>query len=134
MKKRRFKWITSLCSLVLVASAVLGGGSMLWNKHLSAKAYEINLENELEIKSEYSYGSSLTIPMGSIEGVRASSYIVVSPSGKVYNTASIDLMELGQYTIIWYAELNGNKVSAEKSFSAESVNKFGLFAELCLKC
>ena len=51
MKKRRFKWITSLCSLVLVASAVLGG-SMLWNKHLSAKAYEINLENELEIKND----------------------------------------------------------------------------------
>ena len=116
MKKRRFKWIEVACSLVLVASTGLGLASLMRNTIPDVKAYEITLENKDEIKNEYSYGESLTIPIGTIAGVRASSYIVVSPSGKVYNTASIDLTEIGQYTIIWYAQVSGEKVSAEKNF------------------
>lgn len=116
MKKRRFRWIAVACSLVLVASTGFGVASVIKNTLPNAKAYEITLENEEELKSEYNYGESLTIPMGTIAGERASSYIVVSPSGKVYNTASIELAELGQYTIIWYAQVSGTTVSAEKNF------------------
>ena len=115
MKKRRFRWIAVACSLVLAAST-LGVASLIGNTFLDVKAYEITLENEDALKSEYAYGETLTIPAGTIAGVKASSHIVVSPSGKVYNTASVDLTELGQYTIIWYAQVSGEKVSAEKSF------------------
>ena len=116
MQKRRLKWIAAACSLLLVASTGAAAVSEMWNKIPVAGAYEVTFENETELKSEYALGSTLTIPTGSIEGVPTSSYVVQFPSGKVSNTATIELTELGIYTITWYAIVGGKSVSATKTF------------------
>ena len=116
MQKRRFKWLAAACSLLLVASTGAAAASEIWNNIPVAGAYEVAFENDAQLQEEYALGSSLTIPKGLIEGVPASSYTVQFPSGKVVNDSMIDLVELGAYTITWYANVNGQKFSASKTF------------------
>ncbi len=116
MQKRRFKWIAAACSLLLVASTGAVSASQMWNNIPVAGAYEVTLENEEQLQPVYTLGTSLKIPAGSIENVPATSYVVQFPSGKVSNTATIELTELGIYTITWYAIVEGKSVSASKTF------------------
>ena len=114
MNKRLLKIIAAACSLTFVAAAAFGVASLKGSDSASAKAYEITLEKNLE--EEYELGASLSIPSGTIEGVQASKFVVLSPSGKVYDAATLSLTETGRYTIIWYATVDGKEISAEKTF------------------
>ena len=116
MQKRRFKWIAAACSLLLVASTGAAAASQMWNSIPVVGAYEVSFENGTQLQEEYTLGESLTIPTGSIEGVPASSCVVRFPSGRVSNTAIIELTELGIYTVTWYATVDGQTVSASKNF------------------
>ena len=85
----------------------------------TANAYEITLDNADALASKYAFGSTLTIPAGTIDGVKATKYIVIAPSGNGYNSETITLSEAGRYTIKWYAQVGGKEVSAEKTFLVE---------------
>ncbi len=92
------------------------------NGSTSADAYEITLENNEELETEYACGELVSIPSGTIEGNTATRIVVVSPSGKAYETKRITLNEAGRYTVVWYANVGGREVSATKTFLAlESV-------------
>ena len=116
MKKRLLKIALSICSLVCFAVAGIG---MAFNLGVSddAEAYEIVLDDAGALQTEYGYGDLLTIPSGTIEGVRASRFVVSSPTGAMYSTPQITLSESGVYTVIWYATVGGKEVAAERTFT-----------------
>ena len=118
MNKKLLKLVTAACSLTLAASIGLGVANSLNNNPANVNAYEIALDSENELQSEYAYGSTVTIPMGTIEGVQTNKFVVVSPSGSVYNSVNLTLSEVGQYTIVWYATVGGREVYAEKTFTS----------------
>ena len=114
MNKRLLKMIAAACSLAVVATTGAGIISSLGNDSQTADAYAIMMDSEL--KTEYSCGETITIPMGSIDGVRANKFVVISPSGNAYDKDTLALSEIGQYTVVWYAKVDGKEVSAEKTF------------------
>ncbi len=116
MKKKLLKFLAVACSLTCIATAGLGTTLSGETEFNVAKAYEITLADASALKSDYPYGDLLSIPMGTIDGEPTTKYIVFSPTGKVYDTASVSLLEEGQYTIVWYANVGGKEVSAKKSF------------------
>ena len=116
MKKKLLKFLAVACSLACIATAGLGTTLSGETELNVVKAYEITLDDESALKSDYAYGDLLSIPMGTIDGEPTTKFIVYSPSGKVYDTASVSLLEEGQYTIVWYANVGGKEVSAKKSF------------------
>ena len=126
MNKKLLKLITAACSLTLAVSVGLGVAHSWNNNPANVNAYEIALDSENELQNEYAYGSTVTIPMGTIEGVKTNKFVVISPNGSVYNSVNLTLSEVGQYTIVWYATVGGREVYAEKTFlstqSAFSIN------------
>ena len=116
MKKRLLKMIAATCSLAVIATAGAGVATLVGNNNKTANAYEITLEEGNALEAEYAFGTSISIPMGEIDGARTNKFVAISPSGKVYNSETLSLLEMGQYTIIWYANVGGREVSAEKSF------------------
>ncbi len=116
MKKKLLKILAIACSLTCVATAGLGTALSKSPELAVAKAYEITLSEENALKGDYAYGELLTIPMGTIDGEPTTKFIVLSPTGKVYDSASVSLQEEGQYTVVWYATVGGKEVSASKSF------------------
>lgn len=116
MKKKLVKVLAIACSLTCIATAGLGATLSKAPELAVAKAYEITLSDENAVKSDYAYGDVLSIPMGTIDGEPTTKFILLSPTGKVYDTASVSLQEEGQYTIVWYATVGGKEVSASKSF------------------
>lgn len=116
MKKKLVKVLAIACSLTCIATAGLGATLSKAPELAVAKAYEITLSDENAVKSDYAYGDVLSIPMGTIDGEPTTKFILLSPTGKVYDTASVSLQEEGQYTIVWYATVDGKEVSASKSF------------------
>ena len=116
MNKRLLKLVAAACSLTCLATVGFGVVSSLNDGSKNANAYEITLDGENELQSEYAYGHSLSVPMGTIEGVKTNRFVIVSPTDKVYNSVNLDLMEIGQYKIIWYANVGGKEVSVEKTF------------------
>ncbi|MBE5751341.1 MAG: hypothetical protein E7357_02910 [Clostridiales bacterium] len=116
MRKKWIKFLAAACCLTCVAAAGVGIAN-LGNDSYDAKAYEITFDGESPLQGEYAYGTSVSIPMGFIDGQKTTKCMVISPSGKVYETADIVLSETGRYTIVWYATVGGKEVSAEKTFS-----------------
>ena len=115
MNKKLLKWLAiTACSLT--CATTLGVGVSTLDNPQTATAYEITFESADALKSAYMHGSTLTVPMGTIEGVQATSYMVVAPSGYAFNSKTVTLSEAGRYTIKWFATVGGKEVSAEKSF------------------
>ena len=85
----------------------------------TANAYEITFDSADALASKYAHGATLKVPMGTIEGVKATSYMVIAPSGYAYDSEKITLSEAGPYTIRWFAEVGGKEVSAEKTVLVE---------------
>ena len=116
MKKKLLKILAVACSLTCIATASIGS-VLSKNTNLTvAKAYEISLGEGSGLLGDYAYGDLLSIPMGTIDGQPTTKAIVLSPTGIVYETASVNLLEEGQYTIVWYATVGGKEVTAKKSF------------------
>lgn len=115
MKKRLLSITLSICSLVCFAIAGIG---VAFNRggYDVAQAYEIVLDEGFELQTEYAYGETFTVPSAKIENVSANKFVVVSPTGAMYSTPTVSLTESGQYTVIWYATVNGKEVAAEKNF------------------
>lgn len=114
-KKRLLKIVALACSLTCAASASVGVASWIGSIN-EAKAYEIVLDSANDLQSEYAYGTSISIPAGTIQGAKTTRSVVISPSGKVYKEANVILSEAGKYSVVWYAKVNGKEVSAEKEF------------------
>lgn len=114
MNKRLLKIVAAACSLAVVATASAGIIDALGKDSAKAGAYTLTVDAELN--SEYAYGETITIPAASIDGVRASKFVVIAPSGNAYDRESLVLSEIGKYTVVWYANIGGKEVSAEKTF------------------
>ena len=118
MNKKLLKWLAiTACSLT--CATTLGVGVSTLDNPQTATAYEITFESADALKSAYMHGSTLTVPMGTIEGVQATSYMVITPSGYAYDSKTFTLSEAGRYTIRWFATVGGKEVSAEKTFLVE---------------
>ncbi len=115
MSRKLLKFILLACSLACITVAGLG---IVFNTGNAGRAgaYEITFEDEDELQSEYAYGELISVPTGSIEGVQTTRFVVIAPSGNMYESAKFTLTETGQYTVVWYATVGGQEVSAEKSF------------------
>ena len=115
MNKKLLKWLAiTACSLT--CATTLGVGVSTLDNPQTANAYVITLESANALESTYEYGSTFTVPMGTIEGVKTTRYAVIAPSGYAYDSKTFTLSEAGEYTIRWYATVGGREVSAEKSF------------------
>ncbi|MBR2341047.1 MAG: hypothetical protein IKA72_01385, partial [Clostridia bacterium] len=116
MNKKLLKLLAiTACSLTFATTLSLGVASSLGALE-TAKAYEITFEEDATLQDEYVFGSSLTVPMGTIDGVKANKFMVIAPSGNGYNAETISLNEAGRYTVKWFATVGGKEVFAEKSF------------------
>ena len=117
MKKLLKVLAISACSLTFATTLSLGVANSLVPQ--TANAYEITLDSADALLSTYTQGSTLTIPTAKLDGVKATKYVVITPSGNGYNSETITLSEAGNYTIRWYANVGGKEVSAEKTFFVE---------------
>lgn len=116
MKKKLLKFFAVACSLTCIATAGVGFALSGDNDVAVAKAYEITLTDGNGLEKSYLYGDLLSVPVGTIEGNPTTRFIVFSPTGNAYNTPSVSLLEEGQYTVVWYANVGGKEVSASKTF------------------
>ena len=115
-KKLLRKLAIAACSLTLVASVGFGVSNTLKNASDAVSAAEIVLDADSTWLEDRDYGSVFTVPMGDINGVRATTFTVKSPSGKAYSTERITLTETGKYVVTWYSVVNGKTVTAVKEF------------------
>ena len=102
------------CSLTFATTLSVGIANSLVPQ--AANAYEITLDSADALEESYLQGTTLTIPTGTIDGAKATRYVVIAPSGNGYNSNTITLTEAGKYTIKWYATVGGKEVFAEKTF------------------
>ncbi|MBR2341464.1 MAG: hypothetical protein IKA72_03555, partial [Clostridia bacterium] len=114
MNKKLFKLLAiTACSVTFATTLGLGVASSVGALD-TAKAYEVTFSRDWQ--SEYDFGSTFTVPMGTIEGVQANRFMVIAPNGNAYSSEKIELTEAGRYTVKWFATVGGKEVSAEKYF------------------
>lgn len=109
-----------IASITLCVSACVCG-YVFSNPTQTAQAFTGAFACSEEIKETYDLGTSFTIPNGSIqcgnETVTVDQAYLMNPLGDVYEEQTQTLDVLGQYTLLFYAEENGNTYSAEKQFT-----------------
>ena len=115
-KKLLKKLAIAACSLTFVASLGFGISNTLTSAPETVDAAEIVLDTNSTWLEDRDYNSVFTVPMGDIEGTRASTFVVLAPSGNAYNTEKVTLTETGKYVVTWYAIKDGKTVSAKKEF------------------
>ena len=117
MNKKLLKLLAiTACSLTFATTLSVGVTSL--DNLQTATAHEITFDGADALVETCAQGSTISIPMGSIEGVKATSFVIISPSGYGYNTETFTVSEAGKYTVRWYATVGGKEVFAEKTFMA----------------
>lgn len=116
MNKKLLKALAiTACSLTFAVSAGFGVANTLrGNEPETVTASEIQLDSEW--LDDRDHNSLFTVPMGNIDGVRASTFVVESPSGQAYNSEKVLLSEVGKYVVTWFSVIDGEHVSAQKEF------------------
>lgn len=111
MKTKKAKIILGGCCLALTILAATGCASSI-----RADAYTVNLSEELS----YSFGDTFLIPNATIEyegtNIPVTKAALVYPDGVMIEGDSHFIQAEGVYKIIYYANVSGKVISAEKTF------------------
>ena len=112
-KSKKKKLLLGVACLALTLTAAYGCSSSI---HANAEVYEATFMEELE----YSFGADFVIPDATIlyegEEVPATKVTLVYPDGVMLDGSAHFLQDEGTYKIIYYANVSGKVISAEKTF------------------
>ncbi|MBQ7368971.1 MAG: hypothetical protein IJW60_04630 [Clostridia bacterium] len=118
MNKQKRKVLAALCSAGMAVAITATALTIDNIVRAPAEKYEATLSETLA--ESYAFGSTFVVPQATLaiggENVAATGFAVVFPNGTVENTADVVLDVSGQYTLVYYATVNGKTVSAEKTF------------------
>lgn len=114
MKKHLLKICISSCAfffaLAIGCFAYFGNANRTY-------AYDIVISDEQQVNEVYAYGSSFTVPSVSFkvdgQDIPATDHYVVYPNGRIYTSDTIKLTVEGEYTIVYSATVNGQKIKDE---------------------
>lgn len=117
-KKKKIGKIISILACATIGVFV-GVGASFWHDDVPT-ASALTCTTSETVAESYAYNSNFTIPSATIsyngEEVVATQSVIVFPNGATKtNTVRLDVE--GEYTIIYYATVNGKTISAEKKFS-----------------
>ena len=122
MKKKSVKWIAALCALGCIG--VVGGVRIHQDDVITPTAEKYELTFSSEIAESYPYGAEFNLPTATIsyggQQILATESVLVFPDGKVQSVTSVMLTTSGEYTLIYYATVDGKTISAEKIFTVEA--------------
>lgn len=124
MKSKLKKFLTCALASICITSVVAG---IVLNKApiaTYAKEYVATLSEPL--LAEYDYGDVIVIPQATIDyngvNLQATQSVVVFPNGKVYSNDTVMLVMSGEYTVIYYATIEGKTISADAKFKVNVAN------------
>lgn len=122
MKKYLLKICVSSCAfffaLAIGCFAFLNSGCFAFlNNANHTYAYDMVISEEQQVKEVYEFGSSFTVPSASFnvdgQDIPATDHYVVYPNGVTYTSDTIKLTVEGEYTIVYSAIVNGQKIKDE---------------------
>lgn len=104
-------WLVLLCAVLALAAAAF----VFLPRH-TAKAELVGAD----LATEYAYGTRLTVPQATmvVDGKQLSTESIVNfPSGLSYRNTTVDLNEMGEYTVEYRAQDGGTQYREYKEFS-----------------
>ena len=112
--KKIKKTVCALLCLLTCGASITGIALTLQSE--TAEADDAQIAANLE--DMYSYGTTFTMPAKiKISDVEyEAKATLVSPSGKAYDTPTVELWEYGTYKLVCFATVNGKSVRVEDSF------------------
>ncbi len=118
MKKER-KIIT--ISALVLAAVIAVCAALFFSPNVKADA---ETWGETQLLDVYEYGETLTVPTATVtaDGVRKeASHIVTFPNGKTTTASVIELSVAGDYTVEYFATINGVTYKTTKKFAVKTV-------------
>lgn len=114
MKKHLLKICISSCAFFF---AMAIGCFAYFNSANHTYAYDIVISEEQQVNEVYEFGSSFIVPSASFkvdgQDIPATDHYVVYPNGVIYTSDTIKLTVEGEYTIVYSATVNGQKIKDE---------------------
>lgn len=104
-------WLVLLCAVLALTAAAF----VFLPRH-TAKAELVGAD----LATEYAYGTRLTVPQATmvVDGKQLSTESIVNfPSGLSYRNTTVDLNEMGEYTVEYRAQDGGTQYREYKEFS-----------------
>ena len=110
--KKMTKKILAIVSAILCVCSCGAIASSMW----------VSAENDV-FKEEYLKGEKVEIPQRTLKNGSNSEKVsptVYAPSGKIYTANSIVLREMGEYEVVYSAEINGKTITEVETFKSIS--------------
>lgn len=139
MKNSTKKILIGLIAVICMATTAFAFLSYDNSVPAEALEYEATLSENLE--QRYDLGQTLTIPSATInvdgQNVGATKSVIIFPDGKTYSQPQVTFVKSGEYTIVYYAIVNGTTVCSKKNFRVNPeedivsprIEIYGKFAE-----
>lgn len=112
------KIIICLIAIICMATAMIAFLSYDNSVPAEALEYEATLSENLE--QRYDLGHTLTVPSATInvdgQNVSATKSVIIFPDGKIYSQQQVTFVKSGEYTIVYYAIVDGTTVCSKKIF------------------
>ena len=125
-KIKAIKRITAVSLLCVSICAVALAVGLFSKQTISAPALSGEATISGTLEDMYTFGMDFTVPGATIsyggQDVPATESVVIYPDGKVYTAKQLVLSVGGQYTIVYYATVDGKKISARVNFKVASLD------------